>query len=266
MRPFLPFILLLFSHSIWAKTNTDSLPNEPLQRLIQAYPKQLSHVAGNYLVWKDGTKMLIDDGLIKNEDMLFDSADIEDQINELRYMPGYCPDTPSYGCNPGTYRCIPFFQKMYGSTEAEVRRHLTTLWWPSAKGGQKLVVTTVNNVHLHLKAVADELNAKPHLRQYIVKIGGGFNWRYVAGTTRPSPHSYGIAIDINTRHSHYWRWDHPDTDSTDAELNLRWHNTIPWEIVEIFEKHGFIWGGKWYHYDTMHFEYRPELIDAKEKK
>ena len=32
------------------------------------------------------------------------------------------------------------------------------------------------------------------------------------------------------------------------------------EVVEIFEKYGFIWGGKWYHYDTMHFEYRPELL------
>jgi D-alanyl-D-alanine carboxypeptidase len=28
----------------------------------------------------------------------------------------------------------------------------------------------------------------------------------------------------------------------------------------LFEQHGFIWGGKWYHYDTMHFEYRPEII------
>jgi hypothetical protein len=37
-------------------------------------------------------------------------------------------------------------------------------------------------------------------------------------------------------------------------------NRIPWEIVEIFEKYGFIWGGKWYHCDTMHFEYRPELL------
>src|ERR1700737_4809713 len=27
---------------------------------------------------------------------------------------------------------------------------------------------------------------------------------------------------------------------------------IPLEIVHIFEQHGFIWGGKWYHYDTMH--------------
>jgi hypothetical protein len=30
------------------------------------------------------------------------------------------------------------------------------------------------------------------------------------------------------------------------------------EIVDIFERRGFVWGGKWYRYDTMHFEYRPE--------
>ena len=34
------------------------------------------------------------------------------------------------------------------------------------------------------------------------------------------------------------------------------------EIVEIFERHGFIWGGKWSYYDTMHFEYRPELLSG----
>ncbi|MBL7542763.1 MAG: M15 family metallopeptidase [Bdellovibrionaceae bacterium] len=47
---------------------------------------------------------------------------------------------------------------------------------------------------------------------------------------------------------------------------------IPTDIVNTFEKHDFIWGGKWndydtmlrYYatilcYDTMHFEYRPEL-------
>ena len=31
-------------------------------------------------------------------------------------------------------------------------------------------------------------------------------------------------------------------------------------IVDVFERHGFIWGGRWFHYDTMHFEYRPELL------
>jgi hypothetical protein len=65
------------------------------------------------------------------------------------------------------------------------------------------------------------------------------------------------AIDIATRHAHYWQWD-----KRDAGGRYVWHNDIPMEIVEIFEKHGFIWGGNWYHYDTMHFEYRPELIAA----
>src|SRR5690242_16362928 len=30
-----------------------------------------------------------------------------------------------------------------------------------------------------------------------------------------------------------------------------------------FEQHGFIWGGRWAHYDTMHFEYRPELLGGQ---
>ena len=33
--------------------------------------------------------------------------------------------------------------------------------------------------------------------------------------------------------------------------------------AHIFERHGFIWGGKWHHYDTMHFEYRPELLHPR---
>jgi hypothetical protein len=42
---------------------------------------------------------------------------------------------------------------------------------------------------------------------------------------------------------------------------VRWANQIPQVIVDAFEAEGFIWGGRWYHYDTMHFEYRPELLD-----
>lgn len=42
---------------------------------------------------------------------------------------------------------------------------------------------------------------------------------------------------------------------------FKYRNRIPRKIVEIFEKHGFIWGGAWYHYDTMHFEFRPEILN-----
>ena len=34
----------------------------------------------------------------------------------------------------------------------------------------------------------------------------------------------------------------------------------PKELVRVMEDRGFIWGGKWAHFDYLHFEYRPELI------
>ena len=30
--------------------------------------------------------------------------------------------------------------------------------------------------------------------------------------------------------------------------------------IRAFEAHGFVWGGKWLFFDTIHFEYRPELL------
>ncbi|MBN9071220.1 MAG: M15 family metallopeptidase [Rhizobiales bacterium] len=70
-----------------------------------------------------------------------------------------------------------------------------------------------------------------------------------------SMHAYGAAIDLNTKYTAYWQWQKPD-----AAGHIKWSNRIPKEIVDIFERHGFIWGGRWYHYDTMHFEYRPEML------
>ncbi|MDR1839603.1 MAG: M15 family metallopeptidase, partial [Treponema sp.] len=34
----------------------------------------------------------------------------------------------------------------------------------------------------------------------------------------------------------------------------------PQKVIKIFETYGFIWGGKWLFFDTMHFEYRPEIL------
>ena len=82
-------------------------------------------------------------------------------------------------------------------------------------------------------------------------------YRYIFGTKVLSPHSWGTAIDLTVKESAYWKTvakKHPN-DWMDIKLP-----TYPQEIVHIFEKHGFIWGGRWSHFDTMHFEYRPELL------
>jgi hypothetical protein len=31
-------------------------------------------------------------------------------------------------------------------------------------------------------------------------------------------------------------------------------------VVRYFEDEGFVWGGKWLMFDTIHFEYRPEIL------
>ena len=108
-----------------------------------------------------------------------------------------------------------------------------------------------------LKRVGEELDKYPELKLYVSNIGGTYKRRVVKGTDRLSLHSYGIAIDINVGESNYWQWD---CKCKDERKKLGYVNRIPQIIVDTFEKHGFIWGGKWYHYDTMHFEYRPELL------
>ena len=56
----------------------------------------------------------------------------------------------------------------------------------------------------------------------------------------------------------------PDMTDLEREALLRafdsnWITTMGAE-VDAFEAEGFIWGGRWYHFDSLHFEYRPELI------
>ena len=75
------------------------------------------------------------------------------------------------------------------------------------------------------------------------------------GHRRLSAHGHGIAIDLALPRADYWRWDR-----TGADGRFVYKNRFPSEIVDVFERHGFIWGGRWYHFDTMHFEYRPELL------
>lgn len=260
------FLLSLVSHAQTAATKPPTPPAPGMLRLIQAYPQHLKGYTANHILWKDGTAMLYDDGRIKTEDETFDSTDLEDQMNGLLYTPGLPRDTPTYNCDPGTFRNQEFFLKMYGRTEAEAKRHLVPIVWPAKEKGrtQRIWVTSVNGVNRHLQAVANELAARPELRPYVTDIGGTFNWRIIMGTNRQSPHSFGMAIDINTSHSEYWKWDHRGDWMIDSvEEKLQWRNSVPLEIVEIFERHGFIWGGKWYHYDTMHFEYRPEMLPPK---
>lgn len=234
----------------------DSTAQAAARRLLKAYPGSIVAVQNNEVVFKNGVKLPLDDGRAKTLQEQYVRADIEDQLRAV-YIKGKTP-RPAEGEDPGRIRCDTFFKAMYGATPAEVQRNLVPITWLPKTAPQLLQVTRINGVDKQLQAISDELERSPALLAYVKQAAGTYSWRVIAGTTRPSTHGFGIAIDINTTFSNYWQWDNKTTD--ESRRILRYVNRIPWEIVELFERHGFIWGGKWYHYDTMHFEYRPELL------
>jgi len=227
------------------------------QRLVAAYPEFLSAVEDGRLVWKDGTRMPIDDERgQKTAKGLLDRPDLKDMF-AWPYPAGEPAAPPAFEVDPGRVRFQPLFDKMYGDcTKGETSGKLIEIVWLPKKAKQRLKVTRVNGVADRLEAVSRELDELPAaFDPYLFPSAGTYNCRPIAGTKRASVHGAGIAIDIALKHAHYWRWTKPGPDG-----RHRFRNRIPPEIVAIFEKHGFIWGGRWYHYDTMHFEYRPELL------
>lgn len=151
----------------------------------------------------------------------------------------------------GRCRDYKFLAKTYGANEKEVKDNLIDVIWLKDFEAKKLKFNAKNGAAKALNNVSNELNELAKTNPEILpllKDSGTFKWRLIAKTSRASAHSYGIAIDINVKNSSYWQWD------------THYKNTLPPQVVHIFEKHKFIWGGRWRHFDTMHFEYRPELF------
>jgi hypothetical protein len=230
-----------------------------LARLLQVYPDHLDRIDGNMLIWKDGTRMAIDEGRgARDHETLLATADIKDMFF-APYPPGRPVEPPRRNADPGRARNAGFFNKMYGECKGGgVARNLVDVKWLAKKWGRTVKASRINGVAERLAKISSELDALPgRFDPFLVPPAGTYVCRPIAGTARYSAHSHGIAIDIATKRAHYWRWS---GGKPGAEIPYR--NAIPYEIVAIFEKYGFIWGGKWYHYDTMHFEYRPELMAA----
>jgi len=227
------------------------------QALLAAYPDFLARVDGNDLVWKDGTRMPIDDGAgPKKPNALLERPDIKDMFADP-YPVGETGIPPGLDVDPGRARYMPLFEKMYGSCRArEVTARLVDVVWLPTRSAARIKFSKVNGAAAALQRVSDELDKLPdRFVRYLKPTQGTYNCRPIAGTKRLSAHGLGIAIDIASSQSNYWFWAKPD-----AAGRIPYKNRIPWEIVNVFERHGFVWGGKWYHYDTMHFEYRPELV------
>jgi hypothetical protein len=234
--------------------------NTYLDRLVTAYPGVVKAYDAQSLILKDGTRLPLSDGRAdKSFDELLDAPDIGDMF-AFAYPAGASAAAPKLNVDPGRIRVELLFQALYGNcATGEVEGWMRSIAWVPGHGGGKVVISTAQGADKALEAVSRDLDRLPKsFTKYLVPSAGTYNCRSIAGTSRQSMHGYGVAIDLNTKYSAYWRWAKPGPDGLH-----KWTSRIPSEIVAIFEKHGFIWGGRWYHYDTMHFEYRPDLFGLK---
>jgi len=186
-----------------------------------------------------------DDGKTKTTQQRIDAPDIED-VFALGYPRGPIAPVTDPEQDPGRVRIDALFAATYGA---------------DAQAALVPVKFAGHTVSFHRRAApALERVAKrlePLLQteaRFFKDLGGTYNPRNIAGTAHASAHTWGIAIDLDPAFADYWRNMPPPP---------KWKNRIPQAIVDAFESEGFVWGGRWFHYDTMHFEYRPELFDGR---
>jgi hypothetical protein len=227
---------------------------EKLAILGEVYADRIVGIDATHVVMTDGSRIPIDDGRVKSHDEKLADADIEDMLSQVYPLAGCLPPTGGLPVDfePGRIRNEAFFRAVYGGSKAAVAATLVTIDW----FGQSLKMTRTLAVDRRIAAVRADLDkAGAAVRPILTPSAGTFVWRQIAGTTRASTHSYGIAIDIASARTDYWQWGRFEAAKI-GQVRAK----VPLAVVEAFERHGFVWGGNWYHYDTMHFEYRPELI------
>ena len=225
--------------------------------LMLAYPEHTADVIRKsdgrvYLVMKSGRSILYDDGVHKSIDGKISNADLQDMLEQVY------PLTPidrlmDQDFDPGRGRVYGLLKDIYGETKGQIESNLAFV----RTGFGSYQFNSSNNASEALKRTMEELGIRAKedhkLYSFITPIAGTYNYRNIAGTNRLSTHAFGIAIDLARDKRDYWKW-------ASREEGQKRLSSYPVEIVEAFERNGFIWGGKWGHFDILHFEYRPEII------
>jgi flavodoxin len=165
--------------------------------------------------------------------------------------------------NPGATRS-PFFETIWQARTREEafsrQKWINFLGWPVRI--HQGIEAPLGRVEARIQELVDD---NPEISVWLKNLASitGWNWRNVAGSANRSFHAYGVAVDLLMKPQAgmetYWQWTAArgiDWRSVPAEKR----QNPPAAAIRAFEEQGFIWGGRWSRYDTMHFEYHPELL------
>jgi hypothetical protein len=203
-----------------------------------------------YAVMKSGKKILYDDKKKKTFKEKMNCADLEDAL-EMMYPLEDQTLLFEGNYDPGRIRPYALYNEVYGTGKKAVKSETVNVNlgknnpFNKNNGASKAIM----NVFDKLKELCEENSG---LKKSIYPICT-FSYRYIAGTKNLSMHSCAVATDLNYRANPSWR-------TVSRKKGQKRLSAFPVEIVRAFEDNGFIRGGKWAHFDLMHFEYRPELI------
>jgi hypothetical protein len=200
------------------------------------------------------------DGRMLGTDRLGDREQFESIF--YRYPLEWMTEVPQLTEEPAYSR--DFLDLLFGQTEVENRSNSrSVIFLDHRMFVNSLLVEPLLAVEREIRATALADQAVARWMEEL-DITYSFIRRDIAGTQTRSYHAYGLAVDLvplsyEGKHM-YWRWSrvHNREGWSRIPLSRRW--TPPQSVVEAFERHGFVWGGKWSRFDNIHFEYRPEII------
>jgi hypothetical protein len=255
------FVSLVFLVSLTSAAAAD-VQESRMTCLARAYPDHLRPPTDRYRLESHTgqTYPFNPQATYQNYEEELDKADLFSQLRQP-YPLAATNAPPKRNADPGRLRHEPLFLDMYGHSAAEVSGNLVPVYWRPCDC--TLQFSRVNGAAKALEASGKAIE-KAGLSRYVTTPIGTFNWRTIAGTKRLSMHAFGIAIDFKLPEAlgRYWRWELARLQKANDEswypIEILQDETLN-RIVAIFESHGFVWGGKWWHYDSIHFEYRPEL-------
>ena len=282
MRALVALLFLLAAGGAWTQDTVSSGrhfdADEVFRALQNAYPDWVSvkQGPGEAILSVGGQNFVWAQGRLLPPDRADHWAEFEPQ--PFYEYPATVPDVASWSDD----RIAEAETRIAGRRNTPLRRDSTfydALWGihdrGSADDSQKRIrflglrVTVHQSLSGPLTRIEARLRAAragdPSLDAFLSSLKGldGYNWRSIAETQSRSNHAYGAAIDLDPGSykgkTPYWLWAAQDQGA--------WYRTAwarRWEphpaVVAAFEAEGFVWGGKWLLFDTIHFEYRPEIL------
>lgn len=142
--------------------------------------------------------------------------------------------------------------------------------WPNCQWDKFVTLVRADGLRLPVRRELADLTAilldLTELSGYDVLPGQtwGVACRPISGTRTPSNHSWGLADDLNAPANPYASTDwHRRNARGTFPFGLRLVCNIPQNVIEMWEAHGYRWGGRYSTKpDPMHFEFMGTPADA----